>query len=115
MENECKENEPGNEVSVKMSIFYWHLLLKEFDSALAIANRDHSKLVGLYETIATQLNHQPVKVVHRDNPDPEFRPKVYVPAPVKVPKQEPKPGWLTRTKHFLVGGGHPDDHHPDNF
>lgn len=43
---------------------------------LAVANRDNSEAVRLYEVLATALNDgHTVKLVHRDNPDPKYRPQ----------------------------------------
>lgn len=75
-------------VAIKLTPYQWHQLLETLDDQLAICNRRHTVTVALYEDIATQLSDRPVKVIHRDNADPEYRPKVE-PTKAELAKSEP--------------------------
>lgn len=91
------------QVSVVMTSYEWSSLLHEIYNNLNVWNRDHTQKVRLYEIIATQLNDgHPVKLIHRDNPDPKYRPEEKVEAPktqeVKTIPLSKWRGWWN--KHF---------------
>ena len=50
-------------VTVVLSPFEWHKLLTELEYLMRFANRETATAISLYESIATQLNKNPVKVV----------------------------------------------------
>lgn len=66
-------------IPVSLTPYEWAKLLSEMRYTLQITNRDNSSVIDLYEKIATQLGDKQVHVIHRDNPNPEFRPKLISP------------------------------------
>ncbi len=81
------------EVAVKMTTYEWTVLLSVLDRGLSIVNRDNSNMVILFEKIASILAGHPVHMVHRDNPDPEYRPEEPVCEPTVSPTA-PKKSWF---------------------
>jgi len=83
-------------VSVQMTPYEWNRLLDVLCDGLAICNRDQRTAITLYEEIATQLNSgTPVKIIHRQNPDPAYRPQAEVKPEPKADKEKPskRTGW----------------------
>lgn len=64
----------GQNATVTLPVYRWHRLLRELEDHLSICNRDQRVAIELYQDIATQLGDRPVKFIHEQNPDPQFRP-----------------------------------------
>jgi hypothetical protein len=63
------EPEPTkSEISISLSAYRWHQLLRELEDAMRIVNRDNDALIGLYENIGSQLSGGPVVVERRKQP-----------------------------------------------
>lgn len=83
-------------VSVQMTPYEWNRLLDVLCDGLSICNRNQRTAITLYEEIATQLNSgKPVKVIHRQNPDPAYRPQAEAKPEPKTDKEKPskRTGW----------------------
>jgi len=68
------ESPKGATAAVVLSVYDWTRLLVILESGMNICNRDQTDAIELYQDIASQLSDKPVRVVHSQNPDPQFRP-----------------------------------------
>lgn len=65
------------EISISMTSYNWNRLLRDLEDHMRICNRDQTDTILFYEKIATELNDgRPVRVIHEQNPDLAYRPKV---------------------------------------
>ena len=66
-----------SKVTIDMTPYAWSRLLDILYDELRVCNRHHGVTIELYEIISTQLNDgHPIKIIHRDHPDPKYRPNV---------------------------------------
>lgn len=71
--DECAGTSDAPYVTVKLSVYRWHLLLCELEERMRIGNRQNPHIaVDLFENIASQLAEVDVKVT---NPTKETEPK----------------------------------------
>ncbi len=76
-------------IAITMSAYEWTKLLDQLWNNLRVCNQDNTYNVFFYEKIATILNNgNEIHILHRDNPDPKYRPaeEKAAPAPVEPTK-----------------------------
>jgi hypothetical protein len=82
--------------AVTLSVYEWSRLLDELAEHRTICNRDQRTNIALFEAIATQLHNRPVRVIHEQHPDPQYRPAQPLVRPVVAAQTPVKPRWWQR-------------------
>ena len=76
-----------------MSAYDWARLLVELEDKMQVCDQTTATTIKLWEELSKQLNGgRPVRMIHEQNPDPQFRPKKPEPVPAVAPKVN-KPWW----------------------
>ncbi len=94
----ANEKKNDKRVAVKLTPYEWSVLLDNLKDDLRVVNKDQTWNIILLEELTEQLHGERIYYIHRDNPNPKYRP---APPPEEKKQEangqmEPKKSWFKR-------------------